>query len=279
MNFFYKYSRVKLVVLGLMWLLALPVSARQDVASSNVSSSSALQKNNSHNPLTLFLAQFKPKQGHYVLQVGGFTARQGTAQRIGAFGNLAGNDYTVTDHTDSNILLGLGYYIDGLARGHYSLLYGINAFYLAQTVVKGNAIQEQMPIFTNFSYRYFITNYPIYIATKALINTGSDKYNLTFDLGIGPNIINTNKYSESSLDDGVTQEDHSFSDNTSVAFSATAGIGIKFNNLLKYNIPLEIGYRFFYLGQGNLNKQNNQQKNSLKTGNSYANAFIVSIDI
>jgi opacity protein-like surface antigen len=111
---------------------------------------------------------------------------------------------------------------------------------------------------------------------KSIINLNDDRYNITMDVGIGPNIIQANNLTERSLDDGITQPDHIFSSQTSVAFSATAGVGIRFNNVSGH-IPIEIGYRFFYLGQGNLNKVSSQATNTLKTGNSYANALVITI--
>ena len=63
---------------------------------------------------------------------------------------------------------------------------------------------------------------------------------------------------------------------TTTAFSATAGIGIKLNNVIK-TIPLECGYRFFYLGKGHLNTLSDQVLNTLKTGDDYANAIICAV--
>lgn len=218
------------------------------------------------------LSRFNPKRATIIFQVGGFNTTQGRAQHIN-IDSLIGDYFTVNHRNESNILLGLGYYVNGLERDKFRLLYGINAFYLAPTSVKGNVIQEQL--FTNLSYRYSITHYPIYIATKAFINTNSDKYSITCDLGIGPNIIQTGDFSEQSLDGGMTLPDNAFTGQTNVALSATAGLGIKFNNVIGH-LPLEVGYRFFYLGQGSLSKNNNQILNTLKTGNTYANALIFS---
>jgi hypothetical protein len=224
---------------------------------------------------TSFFSAFSPKRATVLFQAGGFYASQGKAQDIGING-LVGDRFTVTHENDGNALLGLGYYLTGLEKNQFSLLFGINAFYLAPTTVQGNVIQEQL--FTNLSYSYSITQYPIYLVTKAFINTNSDKYTITGDLGIGPNIIRTGDFSERSLDGGVTIPENPFTGQTSVAFSATAGVGVKFNNVIG-RLPLEVGYRFFYLGQGSFSKNNNQILNTLKTGNSYANALIFSIHL
>lgn len=225
------------------------------------------------NQLNAFFVKFDPRRAHLILQAGGFSASQGSAQNIGIDG-LLGDYFTLTQRTDQNVILGLGYFANGSETSRYSLWYGLNAFYLANTTVQGNIVQEQL--FTNLSYQYSITNFPIYAAVKALIKTDSNKYTITLDLGIGPNIISTSNFEESSLDGGITIPDNAFSGQTSAAFSAMLGIGIKFNNVLgKY--PVEVGYRFFYLGQANLNQVNSQLTSTLNTGNSYANALTLSI--
>jgi len=217
---------------------------------------------------------FAKPHGHFVFEAGGFSAREGKAQDIGII-DLIGNRFTLDHHDSQNFILGLGYFFDGVHRRRFNLTYGINAFYLAQTFVEGNVIQEQL--FTNLSYRYALTHFPIYAAAKALINTSRDCA-LTFDLGIGPNIIHTSHFNERPLPDSDAIPDHAFSGRTSAAFSATAGIGIKFNNALG-RLPFEVGYRFFYLGQSRLEKTNNQLTSTLKTGNNYANALIFSVSM
>lgn len=208
-----------------------------------------------------------------IFQVGGFDASQGRGENIGISG-LVGDHFSVTHSNDQNFLLGLGYFRDWKTIHHLRLMYGINAFWLANTEVKGDVEQEML--FTNLSYHYSITQYPVYLAGKALFNV--NLFNtcrpITFDLGIGPNIIVTSGFKEASLD-GITIPDNAFKGQTSVDLSATAGIGIRFDHVLG-SFPLEIGYRFFYLGEGQLQKANNQITNTLKTGNSYANALVLS---
>lgn len=229
---------------------------------------------NSNTTLNQWLTSLSPKRSAIIFQVGGFNASQGDDQLIGING-LIGDEFTVAHDHAENILLGLGYYIDGLNQNRFSLMYGLNAFYFAHTSVEGNVIQEQL--FTNLAYRYSITNFPIYAAVKSIINMNSDKYIMTLDLGVGPNIIKTSNYNETSLD-GITIPEHIFSGATSTVFSATAGIGVKFNNIIGH-LPLEVGYRFFYLGQGNLKKVNSQVTNTLSTGKNYANALIISTSV
>lgn len=218
---------------------------------------------------------FNLKQGHPVFQVGGFVSNQGQTQNIG-IQDLIGDIYTVTDHQDHNALVGFGYLLDGPETKILSMAYGINAFYLAQTSVKGNIIQEHL--FTNLSYRYDVAHLPIYLTAKAAFNNISDKYAITLDAGIGPNFIKTKNVDESSLDGGITLPDNAFSGETTTVLSAMVGIGFKINNVFCH-VPLELGYRFFYLGEGNFQRNTNQLLNTLKTGNNYAQALIISVAV
>jgi hypothetical protein len=151
--------------------------------------------------------------------------------------------------------------------------YGINAFYLAPTSVSGNVIQEDL--FTNLSYHYNIANYPVYVTAKSTINLNSPLA-LTIDVGVGPNFMRTYDFQENSLDGGFTLPDKIFSANTTTTLSATVGVSLKINHALG-QLPLEIGYRFFYLGQGHFKTSNDQVLNKLNTGNTYANALFLSI--
>jgi hypothetical protein len=217
-----------------------------------------------------FFDSLKPKNANIFLQVGAFGASQGNQQAVRIRG-LIGDYFTVSQYYDQNVLLGLGYYINGWKSNVISLMYGLNLFVLPKTTVKGYIVQQQQ--FTNLSYRYSISNFPLYAAVKGLLNTGSSRYNITVDVGVGINTIHTSNFSESSLDGGLTVPDSSsFTGQTSVAPSVTAGMGVKFNNVYR-GLPLEIDYRFFYLGQSNFNTANNQIVSTLRTGNSYANAL------
>ena len=222
-----------------------------------------------------FLSKFRQKNPKLSLQLGGFFSHQGRAQNVDIEG-LVGDHFSVTQHNSGNGLVGVGYYIDGVDKEKFTLTYGINALYLAGTSVHGQVVQEQL--FTNLGYGYNVTNYPIYAAVKAAIkNSFSDKYHVMLDLGIGPNIIHTTPVYESSLD-SVSIPDYMFAGNTSVAFSAMAGIGVKVNDFFG-KAPLECGYRFLYLGQGNFTKTTPQVLSTLNTGQGYANALLCSITV
>lgn len=210
-------------------------------------------------------------RSRWVIHLGAFQAEQGKAQQVGIEG-LEGDDFTVNSHPSQQGLLGLGYYLNGFERDTYRLWYGLDAYYLSPSTVSGEVIQEQS--FTNLSYRYSIANYPVYAATKLWLK-GDGDYDVTLDAGVGPNWIKTYGFSETPLNDNALP-DSIFSGQTSVALSATAGIGVTFHHVLG-DLPLECSYRFFYLGQGKLHVINDQVNQALTTGYSYANALMLSI--
>src|SRR5262245_50594191 len=102
--------------------------------------------------------------GEPSFSVGYFNAREGKAQHINIAG-LIGNTYTVSKKSDDNCLLGLGYLFHGWNLDRYNLAYGIEAFYLFNTKVRGTVVQEDL--FTNLSYRYKLTHIPIYAIARA----------------------------------------------------------------------------------------------------------------
>lgn len=76
--------------------------------------------------------------------------------------------------------------------------------------------------------------------------------------------MQTSHYNETPLTP-YSLPDNAFGHYNNVAFTATLGIGLRLNHLFK-KAPLERGYRFFYLGQGQLAANTNQLLNTLKTG-------------
>ncbi|MGC1182021.1 hypothetical protein [Legionella sp.] len=220
------------------------------------------------------------------LQLGGFWTTQGSRQHVDIDG-LIGDQFSVRSGADSNGLVGVGLYWDGWTTAYADLSYGVNAFYLPHTSVSGYVTQENL--FTNLAYSYSLTNWPIFFGGRADIHTSflnesfldnriPSNISITLDAGIGPNIINAYNFKEYSLDGGITIPDRIFQSHSSVAFSAMSGAGLKFHDLFN-KATLECGYRFFYLGQGNLSKANTQVLNTLKTGDSYANAALCAITI
>ncbi|WP_259331329.1 hypothetical protein [Legionella bozemanae] len=214
------------------------------------------------------------RNGYALIQAGGHWLHQGQAQHINING-LIGDDFTVTNHTDENYLVGLAYFVDGHHTKLFDMSYGLNAYYLAKTSVDGYVIQEGL--FQNLSYHYNLEQFPIYVMARAALNTKNPDYGFIIDVGAGPNVINAHNFKENSLD-GQTLPDMIYSRDNAAQFSATAGIHVKLNRVIRSGVPLECGYRFFYLGKGHFSSINDQVIDPLSTGNMYANALICGLE-
>lgn len=210
---------------------------------------------------------------HAIFQLGGYWSTQGKQQRINIYG-LIGDQFTVTNNHSKNGVIGFGYFLDCQEKEWFKMNYGINFFYLAKASVRGTIIQEDL--FENLSYHYHVTHYPLYVVAKSILQTQFQNSALTIDAGIGPNFMKKSNLEERSLDGGITIPDNAFSGRTSTTFSATAGVGLRFCQIFG-EAPLELGYRFFYLGKGHFNKNTDQLINTLQTGRNYAHALIASI--
>jgi len=217
--------------------------------------------------------------GHAVVEIGGYWSSQGNQQTINING-LIGDTFTVTNAHGKNAAVGVGYFFDKYpanfpAIPKVDLSYGLNFFYLAKTSVSGEIFQEQL--YNNLAYTYNVTHYPLYALARATLKP-QQKYlpfAVTIDAGIGPNFIQTSKFRETPLNP-QTLPDTIFSGKKAVTFSATTGFSMHLNNPF-FKAPFEIGYRFFYLGQGNFTKLNDQVLNTLNTGNNFGNALMCSI--
>lgn len=236
----------------------------------------------------LFMLYFAPNiawslpnflHDHAVVEIGGYWSSQGSQQTIDING-LNGDEFTVTNGHGKNVVVGAGYFFDGHHVNFPSipavdLTYGLNFFYLAKTSVSGEVIQEQL--YNNLAYSYNVTHYPLYALARATLRH-EQKYlpsAVTIDGGIGPNFMEISKFTETPLNNH-TSPDTIFAGKNTVAFSATAGLSLRVNNPF-FKMPLEIGYRFFYLGQGNFTKLNDQVLTTLNTGNNFGNALLCSI--
>ena len=260
-----KYRQAILLLIGLSSSIAL--SASQPVNFSSLSPTTSR-----------FLSSLpsRLKQGHAVLQLGGYRSIAGSQQHIN-IQDLIGDAFTVTQKGSGNGLVGLGYFIDGQEKEHFKMVYGINAFYLPKTSVSGNVIQEDTH--TNLAYRYQLTHYPIYAVAKSVFKTKWPHYDATLDVGIGPNVMQAQGFNESTLG-ANTHPDTIFSSHTTTTFTATVGVGIKVNHFLwPTKTPLECGYRFFYLGQGHFTPATSQVVNTLTTGAVYGNAVMCSMTV
>jgi hypothetical protein len=205
------------------------------------------------------------------LTVGAFSAKQGEAQHINIQG-LIGDRYTLSQKHDESVLFGVGLF----KSIHESIALGLNVFYLSKTNVEGLIFQERL--FDNLGYQYGVTHLPILATAKVTKPLSNGNKSLVVDVGIGPNILQTKSYNEYSRDWGVTIPNNAFTKKTQTEFAASVGVGLLCNNLVK-DKAIEIAYRFFYLGKGDFNVNNNQVLNALKTGNSYAHAITLTATV
>jgi hypothetical protein len=207
-----------------------------------------------------------------VVETGYYWSNQGKEQHID-IDTLIGDQFTVSNHTDSSVFAGLGYFFKAVKTDPAELSLGINAFYLPNTSVKGYVIQENL--FKNLSYTYHVRHYPIYAALESKLGEPFAGCALNLRLGIGPNILHVGQVEESPLN-RYTVPDNIFSSHTKVTFSFTTGIGLQFD---QPTVPfsLRMAYRFFYLGEGNFHPTSSQVLNNLKTGTCTANAAEFSI--
>jgi len=224
-------------------------------------------------PLSNMIEKIRAKHPELIAQFGGFIASEGKAQVINAL-SLRGNGYTVNNNTPGIALFGVGYYLDGIVRDRVDVKFGVDWLYMLSTPVSGFINQEQT--FQNLSYRYNVRNMPLYFAAKAKYKDSKDRYDWIFDIGVGPNFIRTSGYSESSLTDFTIPNNNAFTAHNNVAFTAMTGVGIRAHNVFG-KIPLECSYRFMYLGEGQLQNNNNQVSNTLLTGHGYANSVVCGV--
>lgn len=211
----------------------------------------------------------------FVFQAGAYWGgNQGDEQHI-EIEDLIGNQFTVSNHSSANALFGVGIYTKEKDMGRFRMSYGINGFYLPNGSINGIVVQENL--FPNLSYEYTVAHYPVYLMAQSSVPFYSNKTALTLDAGIGPNFLSTSNFREYSIDPSIFP-DNSFASQVTPTFSATAGIGLRFNQGLG-RLPFECGYRFYYLGKGSLKINNTQVINELGTGTTYANALLCSVRI
>jgi opacity protein-like surface antigen len=117
---------------------------------------------------------------------------------------------------------------------------------------------------------------PVYAMLKSQIPIGS-QLGITLDAGMGVNFMHLGQFSEKPIDNSGSSIENPFTSSTTNAFSATAGVGLKINHVIG-DLPIELNYRYFYLGQGRFN-HTNQASNTLNTGNVYAQAVMLTVEL
>ena len=150
---------------------------------------------------------------------------------------------------------------------------GANVYYLDGAKAQGIIFLERT--FPNLAYQYEMQNIPLYATAKAAFHDSKKKLSLVTEVGLGPNFMKTKGYSERSIDNGVTIPNQAFSGDSSVQFSAMAGIGLRLNDVWKSS-SVEVGYKYFYLNEGHLNPRP-QVLNQLQTGQIDAHALMITV--
>ncbi|MDX2347162.1 MAG: hypothetical protein QNK11_09860 [Legionella sp.] len=216
-----------------------------------------------------------PVKEYLTLQLGGYFGTQGKSQHI-TMQEIIGDTFNIKKSTQFNGTVGLGYFfVDPTVRS-FEMNYGINLFFLPKTSAYGQIVQEDL--FANLSYQYSVTHYPMYFIAKSIFQPLANEYALTLDAGVGPNFTKAAYFEEASLDSGITIPQRTFLSRSDTTFAATAGIGIKKENVFGH-APLECGYRFMYLGKNYLTPSGSQILSKLYTGTMYANAILCAIAI
>ncbi|MFO2970990.1 hypothetical protein SCO12_05915 [Legionella pneumophila serogroup 10] len=218
-------------------------------------------------------AAFSIPKGQAVLELGGASISKAPTQLIAIGEGSLGNIHRVYHSQDLRFLAGLGYFFDVLTYKPLSFGLGPQIYYLKQHNTQGVIDIERA--FPNLSYQYQTQNTPLYAAVKAKWAGQDEVSSLVLNAGIGPNFIKTKNYYEHSLDDGITIPNQAFAGQSRTRFSAMAGLGLQFKTPHK-TLAFEVGYKYFYLGEGTLNPRPGFL-NQLTTGHQSTHALTLSL--
>lgn len=209
-----------------------------------------------------------------VLFAGGLWINQGANQSV-LINEGFGDYFSVTHNNNVGAgIVGAGAYIDSLEleTDFFTVQYTATSFFIPQTTITGFVTQEGLV--TNLAYGYDIAYLPSFIGLKITDKPIDRAYHGTFDVGVGFDVIFTNNFGETSLTPYTVTDNFFSGRHRSYSFDATLGVGLKVQTGL---VPIEIGYRFFYLGQGTLPSSNTLVLNPLLTGHNFANAVICTV--
>lgn len=215
---------------------------------------------------------FSLPKGSWGLSIGGTNIQQGAQQLINIQSSF-GNIYTVNSNSDNVFLIGVTFLKPVAIDAPALFSFGASAYYFSPASVTGTIFLERN--FPNLSYHFETQNIPLYATGKAVLIKQDNPFSLVLDAGIGPNFMQTQNYYERSLDDGITIPNQTFKGSSTIKFSAMAGLGIKLNNLDKLSL-VEFGYKYFYLGEGQLNPHT-QVLNHLSTRTINAHALVLTL--
>ncbi len=214
------------------------------------------------------------KNTAWQLHIGGFVSSQGINQHINITG-LVGNQYSPSKKNGGNVIVGAGFLRPMGTYETFDVEYGIQIYYLPSVTAGGNiAIENVLP---NLDYKYSVSFLPLYANLKFNINTEFEKTKLTLDFGIGPDFMRLNSYREIALTNATIPSSF-YSSQSRTQFATLFGVGLKSDKYLN-NATLELGYRFFYLGNGSFSPNNPFVLTRFRTGPIYANAATLSVRV
>lgn len=221
------------------------------------------------------ISKFALEEKPDLLLYGGvYGIQQGVQQHIYISG-LIGNEYVPTQRSDGNALVGVGVFKDLFTKGKTTTQAGVQLYYLAQSHVAGQVLLENA--FNDVNYQYGMSYLPLYLNLKANVKSNKDWLSFVFDAGVGPDFITMNQYHETALSSG-TIPDLAYNGQSDTSVSVTLGAGARLSKLPK-NGWLEVGYRFFYLGDAKFSPSNALYLTDLDAGSMFANAFVMSIHV
>jgi hypothetical protein len=257
-----------------------------NIASADISQKEDTNKEDTNIGVELYdkisksLANLRDDKTHINLYLGGVETTAGKTQQVNVDFVLPA-EYTFKENRQWNAVLGLtllggvGVFREFKTIRNFLFSYGVGAFYLSKVRVSG--IVSQAKLFNNLGYSYDITNIPAYVFLKTKADIFEGKHQLVLDVGFGPNVMTMYNYGEWAIN-RTSLKDNAFKGSRETTLSFTSGFAIHFNKIFG-DLPVELGYRFFYLGVGHLNINNNQYATNLSTGPSYANAIVCSLII
>lgn len=213
------------------------------------------------------------RSSFFSVELGGFSASQGQRQDIGIT-DLLGNTFTHSGDNGKSYLLGVGYHRELSRSGEWAFDLTGKLMFLGSSSVTGTIIQELT--FENLAYQYSVEHLPLFVGVSASYQVGGSGH-LNFELGAGPNLLMLTDFQEHSLD-GISASDDAYTSNTSIALGATAGLSYQIDGVWQ-GYPLEIGYRFMYLGKSALERSSEFLSADLETGSITAHALVLSTQL
>lgn len=210
----------------------------------------------------------------WLLYGGVYGITQGVQQHID-IQNMIGNEYVPKSRSDGNALVGFGVFRDVYSMEKATIQAGFQLYYLFSSHVAGQVLLENA--FNDVNYQYSMSYLPIYAALKLHKPSHYDKLDFVFDAGVGADFIRMNRYHETAVIPGTVPDD-AYQAREDTSITATVGVAARV-----YRFPhdgwVELGYRFFYLGDAKFNPSNSLYLTSFRAGSMYGNAFVLALHV